>query len=144
MEKNCGFSINKQILILRFSNFFAQTLLEISNQIMTVLVVWGLFLSARAVTWTMLQGFKAADVWYCCHFGIPQPRTIKSGINGCQSGPNRHQQISFSMIDGSLPYIVMYVAQFYPLHGPKGPEGDPDYIFFTLNTCQATFVLHIM
>ena len=25
-------------------------------------------------------------------------------------------------------------------HGPKGSEGDPNYIFFTLNTCQASFI----
>ena len=28
--------------------------------------------------------------------------------------------------------------------GPKGSEGDPDYIFFTLNTCQASFISDIL
>ena len=27
--------------------------------------------------------------------------------------------------------------------GPKGSEGDPDYIFLTLNTCKATFISDI-
>ena len=26
-------------------------------------------------------------------------------------------------------------------YGPKGSEGDPDFIFFTLNICQATFIV---
>ena len=34
----------------------------------------------------------------------------------------------------------MYVTRLLLIHGPNGSGGDQECIFFTLNTCQATFI----
>ena len=42
---------------------------------------------------------------------------------------------------GLLTHIVIYCFSFTSLHGPQESEGDPEYIFFTHNTYQATFLV---
>ena len=94
------------------------------------------------------------------HFLLNLEYTRKYPLRGCILGVLTHT-IAWEQLwegDGTLDQVSIYVAwlHFAQYHNvrssvsprlmdqAKGSEGDPDYIFFNLNTCQATFITDIL